>query len=310
MIRMKRRLRAYVPIRVGVRLLAGIVGFFLGLSPLQGLPTAAAGSLLWEVRSETGVVFLLGSIHVARPDLYPLDSRIEKAFDASDQLVVEINPDKMDPRETQMLMLRYGMYADGSTLDTKLSKEMMEKVRERLERAGLPLESVLPFKPWFVALTVSSVEFERLGLDPDYGIDLYFIRKAKETKPILELESLGEQIALLDGFSPEEQEAFLLYTLEDLDNLDGAVDDLIGAWAEGDSAAIEDILTQTVENRPRLGGIYAKLIDERNGRMLEKIEHYLDTPDSYFVVVGAGHLVGDQGLVIQLAARGHKVVRH
>lgn len=268
---------------------------------------ARAASFLWEVKSDQGRVFLMGSIHVARKDLYPLKPAIERAYEQSDDLVVEVDMSDLDPREAQSVLLRRGKYGDGITLDARISAETFEETAERLKRAGLSVEPLLPFKPWFVAMTLGSAEVNRLGFDPEYGIDLHFMQKAKGTKPILALESFEEQIGFLDGFSREDQEAFLLYTMEDLDHLSEEMDRLVSAWLNGDAASIEAVLEADLLDRPALKRVYDRLVVERNRKMLAAIEEYLKTGRTYFVVVGAGHLVGAEGLVRALKEGGYAV---
>ena len=74
-------------------------------------------------------------------------------------------------------------------------------------------------KPWFLAMSIESLEFQRLDYDPANGIDVYFAGKAAGEKQIVELESFDYQIRLLSGFSDRRQELFLLYTLKDLATL-------------------------------------------------------------------------------------------
>lgn len=284
---------------------AGLILFSFATVPNDA--AAEEKSFLWEVRSETGTVYLLGSIHFATEELYPLKKTIRHAYQRSDHLVVEINPDAVSPEKARVLMMQRGLYGDGDTLALNVSEETYAMVGAQLQKSGMPIDLFATFKPWFVALTLTTLEVQRLGYDSAYGIDRHFLDRAKGQKPILELESIEEQIAPLDNLSDQDQESFLLYTLEDLTILEAQMNSLMKAWVDGDAAAVESVLRKSVGDRPELGPVYQGVIEVRNRKMLEKIEKYLKTDDRYFVVVGAGHLVGKEGLVEQLRRRGYAV---
>jgi uncharacterized protein len=171
----------------------------------------------------------------------------------------------------------------------------------------LPVEFVYNQKPWFLGLTLSSVELMKAGYDPNYGMDKYFLSKAAGTKKILELESLDYQIDLLSSLNDDEQELFLLYTLKDLKILTQKVDKLVEAWQSGAAESMEKTVTKSFTEDRRFSGIYDKLIHKRN--MALKIEGFLKTNGTCFVVVGAAHLLGDRGIVQLLKGRGYSVER-
>jgi uncharacterized protein YbaP (TraB family) len=152
-----------------------------------------------------------------------------------------------------------------------------------------------------------SLEISKLGFDPNYGIDRYFLSKASETKKILELESLEYQFHLSSSLPEKDQELFLLYTLKDIKVLEKQVDRLIKAWSTGDERGIESIVTRTVKEDKKLVPIYEKFIYQRNRDMASKIEDYLKAKETYFVIVGAAHLVGSQGIIQILKGKGFTV---
>ena len=156
-------------------------------------------------------------------------------------------------------------------------------------------------------MTLVSLEVIKLGLDPNLGIDKYFLSKAEGKKKILELESLDYQIDLLSHLSDKDQELFLLYTLKDLNIMEQEVNKLTQAWTTGDTKGMESILTRSVSGDKRLFPIFEKLIYERNKKMVSKIEDFLKRKETYFVIVGAGHLVGNHGIIGILKGRGYLI---
>jgi uncharacterized protein YbaP (TraB family) len=260
-------------------------------------------SFLWKVQSKTNTVYVLGSIHYLKKEMYPLDEKIEKAFEQSEILVVEADVANISKEDIQKLM-ENAFYTENDTLQKNVSAETYGLVKKKLEELGASLEVANKYKPWFLGLNLVSLEALKLGFDPNYGIDRYFLEKAAERKKILELESLEYQFKLFSALSKKDQESFLLYILKDIKVLDRELDKLVKAWSAGDEKGIELIMTKSIKEDKRLIPIYEKLVVERNRKMVSKIEEYLKEKETFFVVVGAGHLVGNQGIIELLKGKG------
>jgi len=260
-------------------------------------------SFLWKVQSKTNTVYVLGSIHYLKKEMYPLDEKIEKAFDQSNILGVEANVDNVSKLDVQKLT-ESAFYSENETLEKHLSPRAFELVKKHLTELGASLEAANKYRPWFLALSLASIEIAKLGFDPNYGIDRYFLSKATEKKKIVELESLEYQMNLFSALSEKDQELFLLYTLKDIKVLEQELDKLIKAWTTGDEKGIELIMTRSIKEDKKLIPIYEKLVIERNKEMVSKIEDYLKEKETFFVIVGAGHLVGNQGIIELLKRKG------
>lgn len=263
-------------------------------------------NFLWRVGSGTNTVYLMGSLHFFRKEIYPLNKKIETAFDQANVLVVEANVNDITKFDIQKLVDR-ALYLDLETLEKHVSTETYELIKKESGRLGLPLEMINKQKPWFLALVLESLELLKLGFDLNYGIDKYFLSKAEGKKKILELESLDYQISLLSNLSDKDQELFLSYTLRDLNILQQELGRLTQAWISGDTKIMESILTRGISEDKGLSSIFEKLIYERNKKMVSKIEDFLRTQEIYFVIVGAGHLVGDRGIIEILKGKGYIV---
>jgi uncharacterized protein YbaP (TraB family) len=262
---------------------------------------------LWKVRSKTGTAYLFGSVHLAQPDIYPLPKTIEESFDKAAVLAVEADPGQAGDASLQQQMLSAAMYPGSDTLRQHLSPKTYELTAREMEKLGLPLEQFSKFKPWFLAMTIEILEFSRLGYNQENGLDVYFAGKAKGKKRIVELESFDYQIKLLGGFSDREQELFLLYTLKDVDELDKGIGELMGAWRTGDAKAMERLVMKSLREVPEIRPIYDKLFFVRNREMAAKVEQLLRSQETAFVVVGAAHLVGAEGVVELLRQKGYPV---
>jgi uncharacterized protein YbaP (TraB family) len=261
-------------------------------------------SFLWKIQSGSATVYLLGSIHLLKKNVYPLNETIENTYESSDTLVVEANINEMDKLDLTKLTGR-AFYQGDDHIEKHVSPETYRSIRKESETLGLPVELIRMQKPWFLALALQAMELVKLGYDPQYGVDFHFLAKARGKKRILELESVEEQINLLSGFSEREQELFLLYTLKNLRSMDGQVEALVRAWASGDVQAIESILTESALQDKAIAPVFGKLFDERNLKMCSRIESYLNSTGSYFVIVGAGHLVGKRGIIELIKGKGY-----
>jgi uncharacterized protein YbaP (TraB family) len=266
----------------------------------------AQKNFLWRVQSKKSTVYILGSIHMLKQEIYPLSGTIENAFDASDVLAVEADINDISRLDVQSFM-ESAFYSGDDTLDKHVSSSTLETIKEQTDRVGLPFEVVMKQKPWFLGLMLESLELMKSGYNPDYGIDKYFLSKAGNKKKVVELESLEYQMDLLCGLNDNEQELFLLYTIKDLKILAQEVDSMVEAWKSGAADSIESTVTKSFTDDRRFLSLYDKLVYKRNRNMTIKIEGFLKTQRTYFVVVGAAHLLGDKGIIQLLQRKGYSV---
>lgn len=270
-----------------------------------------AKSLLYKVSGPKNTVYILGSIHLAKPELYPLDSAIEQAYRKSDVLVVELDAESPDSAaKMQQAMATLGRYKKGRTLRSELGRDTYRQLQAYAKTAGLSLEQLEQLRPWVVVLQLSVLEMVRLGYSPDLGIDKHFVDMAKRSnKPIVALETVEEQMALLSREEKAYQEKLLRYTLTSMQQMEPMLSTLFISWRKGDAKTIAKLFVLNMQEDPELKEIYNALIKNRNDRMTEKIMAYLKTDSDYFVVVGAGHVVGDDGIVNLLKKNGLQVIQ-
>jgi hypothetical protein len=152
---------------------------------------------------------------------------------------------------------------------------------------------------------LSSIEWQKAGFDAEIGLDRHFFDQAKaQGKQIQGLETTEFQISRFDELTPEQQERLLAETLNDIDTEMANLTTLVKAWKAGDAAAVEQIVLKDVRQDPL---IYQRLLVDRNRNWMPRIEALFTRPKPAFVVVGAAHLVGPDGLVALLKAKGFRV---
>ncbi len=282
-----------------------------GLAVEQGTASAAPAGvrgrhMLWRLREKGASLYLLGSIHFGTGQMYPLPAVMEEAFAAADALVVEVDMTALDPQEAARRMAAAGLYQDGHSLKQALDAASWKRLADVAGRLGIPVELLAMQKPWFAAMNLAVAAIQASGYDSRWGVDNHFMEAAAaEGKAIIELESFDQQLALLDGLSPAAQRAMLLESLYELEQGADYFSALLGAWRRGDAPALARLVEAGFEDTPEGRALYEAFLTRRNRRMADRLEKLLAKGGRYFVVVGAAHLVGQEGLVQSLQARGH-----
>jgi uncharacterized protein YbaP (TraB family) len=267
-------------------------------------PAAPSRPFLWTVRSPTATVHLLGSIHLATPDIYPLDPRIEAAFQAAGTLVLELPLDPATQVQAAARLAEAGTYPPGDTIDLHLDRALLEALQQRLRQSGVAFSTVRSQRPWFVALMLSLGEMQRLGFRPELGVDLHLAARAQGQKRIRGLETVDEQVAIFAGMSDALQAQMLRDSLERLDEIGELLQRARALWRAGDAEGMYEVLMAPM--RGEFPGIYQRLVTARNRRMAAAIEGYLRGDGVTFVVVGSGHLGGPEGILPLLRAKGYR----
>ncbi|MBN1546413.1 MAG: TraB/GumN family protein [Syntrophaceae bacterium] len=262
-------------------------------------------SCLFKVTAPGSTVYLMGSIHFMREANYPLRETIERAFAASSNAVFEVNMAEMNSPDTQVMMLSQSVFTDGNTLEKSLSPATYKKLGEKTAEFGLDVGMLANFKPWSVAMTLMGLKLNQLGFDPAQGVDHYFYGKALAAgKKTFGLETLGYQIGLFNSLSLREQESLVEQTLNDFDTMEAEMGEMLLSWTRGDVENLESLLLKSFDEYP---GLYQKFLLRRNRNWLSQIEVFLSQKKTWFVVIGAAHLLGPDGLVNLLRKRGYQV---
>jgi uncharacterized protein len=236
---------------------------------------------------------------------YPLKETIERAFAASSNVVFEVNMAEMDSPDTQALMLSKSVFTDGNTLGKSLSPATYRSLGEKAGEFGLDVKMLDNFKPWSVAMTLMGLKLNQLGFDPAQGIDRYFYTKALAAgKRTFSLETMDYQIGIFDNLSPREQETLVQQTLNDFDTMESEMGEMLLSWTNGDVENLARMLLKSFDEYP---GLYQKFLVRRNHNWLSQIEVFLGQKKDWFVVIGAGHLLGQDGLVNLLRRKGYKI---
>jgi len=260
---------------------------------------------LWKVEKSGNVSYLFGSIHLGLPDMYPLSQAVNNAYATSDHLVVEIDVKPEDEMKLLPLIQKYGLNPS-VPLEKRLSEETLLIYKDFCTKKALPCEQFAPLRSWLLSLQLSIMKMQQLGYKEDLGIDKHFLEKAhKANKKVISLETADSQIKMLSSFSQTQQELMLIQSLQATEE-DFA--GLFDAWKSGNDI---DMMAMFHKDMEKTGAkeMYKVILDDRNVNMVKKIVQNIDEKKSLFVVVGAGHIVGEKGIVSLLKKEGFKLTQ-
>jgi hypothetical protein len=266
---------------------------------------ALARSFLWKASGPQGVIYLVGSVHMLSKDYYPLSPALEAAFKDSDLLVEEADLGELLSPDSQFKMLSQGMLPESQSLQRVLSPKTYALVSKRVGDLGMPIEVLQRFKPWFLALTIMSLDWQSSGLDPELGLDKHFYDRARgEGKRVQGFETAEYQISRFDQMTMDQQDHLLAESITELDTERSNITRLVDAWRVGDEPTVERIVLQGLKDDPQM---YQRLLVDRNRNWLPTIESFFNRRGHTFVVVGAAHLVGPDGLLAILKSKGYSI---
>lgn len=266
--------------------------------------------LLWKVSDADNHVYLLGSFHALKASDYPLATAVDAAFDDASTVVFEISPEEMNSPELSKKISQAATLNNGKTLQATLSARSWHQLEMYSNKRNLPLKNFEHMEPWFVSMVISMTEVRLLGYEAQYGLDRALtVRAEKAAKPTQGLETGDEQIAALDSMTATEQQQTFAEALDGVDKLQEQMDRMHAQWHSGNEQALFNSIG--VELKTKYPQLYQRINVMRNQAWLPKIQRMLDdeSKQNILVVVGSLHLLGPDGLVAQLKAKGYSVER-
>jgi uncharacterized protein len=268
--------------------------------------------MMWEVENGRNKVYLLGSIHVMPEDAYPLDEQIETAFEKSDILVVELDPANVVQEEMTNLIINTGLYPEETSLKAEIPTELYNSVVSKFQDLGMVEAQFSRFRPWFVSINLGLGALQKLEIESGTGIDIHFLDMAHEKQlTILDLETPTAQLEALSSMPDSTQIDYLQYMLDDYDNINENFMEMLEAWKSGDTEKLNKSyrlkLKELESELPGLKEYYQKLLPDRDIKMVEQITVFLENEEehTYFIIVGAFHLVGSDGMLQLLNDAGY-----
>ncbi len=288
------------------RMIAAAAAIALGTAGCATIETppadAESGPALWEISDEDTTIYLFGTVHALPRDTAWFSGKVERAFNASDEMVTEV--DLGNPQESGQALANAAMLPEGCNLRQMMTPENRMQFEEALVALGLQVEAFDRVEPWFAAMTLSLLPVVQAGYDQQSGVELSLSTRAG-TKRRSALETIDQQVDLFDKLPEDAQLTFLDKVVEGIGEAKPTLDAMVAEWLAGDARELSVLLNSEMSD-PKL---YDRLLTQRNRNWADWIERRMDEPGTVFLAVGAGHLAGKGSVQDQLRKRGMKVRR-
>ncbi|HET8691117.1 MAG TPA: TraB/GumN family protein [Steroidobacteraceae bacterium] len=267
---------------------------------------AAAEPALWEVTGGRSTVYLFGSVHLLPEGGFAVQGDLADALDDADKVCLEIDSAATDEAVTASVTLARAVDPDGRDLFELLGDDA-ERIREKAADAGIDLDALAMFEPWFAGMMVSVLALQSHGYDAQHGVEQLVEAEArKDGKAGCGLETIDGQLGILDGLPDDLQREMLTQAIDEAGNIERQIEPMLQAWRDGDERGLERSLREEFDGYPDLADA---LIYDRNARWADQVDEMLRGDQDVLLVVGAMHLVGDRGLPALLGERGYTVQR-
>ena len=278
------------------------------LALLLVAPASAATTTnpsLWHMKSETGEVYLFGSVHILPPDVKWQSPALKKAARRADVFVFEVPQDETAKARVQSLVASKGFMPPGKSLRALLPAKEQAAFDSAAIASGLPIAALDIERPWLAGLQMMVATMARLKFDTANGVDRNLAAQAAAArKPLRYLETIDDQFAVLVPDDPELEMQEFQSVLKDLDNLGAELVPLVQAWGKGDQVMLDKLLNSDLDEFP---AARKALLDDRNAKWVPQIEAMLKERHVFLITVGAGHLAGAGGVPALLRKAGYRV---
>lgn len=302
---MRKKLRPFLSIAIALTVIISLAG--CSSKSVNKAKTAInkhsdVKGLLWKINNKNSTVYLYASYHTMKSDMLPFGKTIENAFDKSNNLVVEFDVSKTAELEKNQGKM---FYEGNDNVYNHLSGKGKEKIDSFAKELNLNMNDLKTLKLSYIYSIFLSNEMKKMGFT-DNGVDVYFIEKAMNSKKILELESIEKQYDIMSEYPDSELEQQYLIDANNMNEEATKYEKIYEAYVAGDEKTLTKLSIDPIKKYPIY---YKEFIVDRNIEMANKVDNYLKTNDTYFVVAGAGHFVGSDSIISFLTKKGYKVQR-
>ncbi len=279
---------------------------FLVLTLITFSMTVFAKAPVWKVSKGDDFLYLGGTIHVLSKDDYPLPEAFELAYQNTDDIVLETDTVALTAPEVQGQILNAMSYQDHRGLSNVLDREVYSQLDTLLKSKGLPIAVFDSFTPAGAVMALTQFELQRLGLIGVEGVDAHFGGRAiSDNKESIFLESFEEQLGFIESMNQLDPNLLIKSGIRDLQQIESMWGELLSAWRSGNLEQLEAIGID--EMKRDFPSLYQTILVKRNDQWLKEVKAMMLTQDKEFILVGALHMAGDDGLIKRLKAQGYKV---
>ncbi len=263
--------------------------------------SAYSQATVFKVSKGDNFCYIGGTVHILSEDNYPLPAQYDEAYADSDVLVTETDTESLTEPENMQTLMQMAVYPGDETIEQHLEPRVYKKLAKTLAAYSIPAAGVAKLKPGLLSSVITAIQFQQMGYTAE-GVDSFYYKKAVEdNKDVLFLEALDAQIDFICSMGEGNEDEFVLSMLEDLDKTQEYMDAMVASWEKGERDVIE---ASAEEMRTAFPEIYKTLLSDRNAAWIELFKTYLDDKPVEFVLFGAMHLYGNDGVLELLKAEG------
>lgn len=276
----------------------------LNLSLLLLLSTSQVlfAAPVWQITKDNQSFYLVGTVHLLSETDFPLPKAFDTAFNASNHLIFETDLAELTSPKGMSQLMAQNTYPPGQNLQRVLSKEVYQQLQGTALERQWPLTSIEQFKPAFAAIMLATLELQRLGA-ASTGVDLHYLQLAKQQqKKYSGLETLDEHLGVMTALNTLDANSIISATLKDLAQTETMLSQMKAAWRSGDTEALETLFLNEMKSFPEM---YNIMLVNRNHAWM-RILGQLNEP-GVMVLVGALHMVGEDGLLKLLTEQGYTI---
>ncbi len=282
-----------------------LLSLLLALS-MTSITAAIAKAPVWKVSKGDDYLYLGGTIHVLSKNDYPLPQAFEIAYNRVDDIVLETDAAALVAPEVQGRILNAMSYQDHRALSNVLDRDTYSQLDQLLKSKGIPIAVFDRFTPAGAMMALTQFELQRLGLIGGEGVDAHFgARAIRDKKESLFLESFEQQLSFIQSMNQLEPNLLIKSGINDIEQLETVWAELLSAWRNGDLDQLEKI--GIVDMKRDFPTLYQTILVKRNDQWLDEIKAMILSEDKEFILVGALHMAGSDGLITRLKAAGYTV---
>ncbi len=268
---------------------------------LQTTSTRAADQpvFVWRASNAGETVWLAGSIHLGKADFYPLPEAFDRGFQLAEHLAVEVRPDGNGKATATRLLAEKSALDPRTPLPDILPPDVFGALQQWMAARNVPAIAFADKEPWFISMSISLMDWQSRGYSPQWGVERHFLSRADARgMTVHELETIDFQYSIFDDMPISEQALLLEQSLSDSSEIDEITTQMINAWKSGNGTLIAEISTKPIADRPGLAPLLDRLLTQRNRSLATSAQQLAAQLDgSIFVLVGAAHLPGTDGMV-------------
>jgi uncharacterized protein YbaP (TraB family) len=281
----------------------GILTFTLALIGFSASTASAAGTAcVWRVTNAKAPFYLVGTMHALSGSDYPLRAPYKEAIRNSQRFVFEFDPNRDNEFSKKFDVA--ARYPKGQDIRSHIHPQTYQYLARSFRISNANPNAFLPYKPWAIAGLWGIRGYA--DIRSAYGVDNFIEKEARRAhKEIAGIETVDEHVEVMSGMSNIESELILLDSItrynKDLKRNDYR--QMHAAWRRGDVATMWACEQRGRHLNP---GGEARLLDLRNVKWVPRIRAEINSGKPTAIVVGAGHMLGPNGVIALLQRNGYK----